>query len=264
LREATRRAEAASRAKSAFLASMSHELRTPLNAIIGFSEVMLDRHFGDINSRQEEYLNDILNSARHLLSLLNDILDISKIEAGKMILNYTCADPMVLIDRTLTMVKERIQRKNISVAVQKGEVPESVRMDDRKMMQVLFNLLANATKFTPEGERIMISLDTVSREKVEEAITEEFREDLEKILSKGQEHYLMIAVSDNGPGISKGALKKIFEPFQQEDFSVARKYGGSGLGLSLSREIVELHNGLLWVESRKGEGSVFRLVIPLG
>ena len=264
LREATRRAEAASSAKSAFLASMSHELRTPLNAIIGFSEVILDRHFGEINSRQEEYLNDILNSARHLLSLLNDILDISKIEAGKMTLNYTYADPLTLIDRTMTMVKERAHRKNISVSVRRGEVPDSVKLDDRKIMQVLFNLLTNATKFTPPGGEIGISIDTVRMDEITEIITDEFREDLEGLQSKGWDHYLMISVSDNGPGVSRDAFKRIFEPFQQEDPSVARRYGGTGLGLSLSKEIVELHNGLIWVESRKGEGSVFRLVIPLG
>ena len=225
--------EAASRHKSEFLASMSHELRTPLNAIIGFSEVLREEMFGPLNERQSDYLNDILTSGRHLLSLINDILDLSKIEAGKMELDLsTFALPPVL-ESGLTMIRERATNHGISLGLDVATDVGEITADERKVKQVVFNLLSNAVKFTPDGGRI----------------------DLTARCSNGD---VEVTVSDNGIGIAPEDQERVFEEFQQSG-----QREGSGLGLALCRSFVELHGGQLRLISALGAGSTFTFTIPL-
>jgi len=239
LEEKSRELEAANRHKSEFLANMSHELRTPLNAVIGFSEVLLERMFGELNEKQEDYLNDILSSGRHLLSLINDILDLSKIEAGRMELEIEEFDVPAALANALTLVKERALRHQIQLA---SEVPDGIppwRGDERKFKQVLLNLLSNAVKFTPERGSVTLSAAV-------EADT------------------LHVSVRDTGVGIEPEDQKKIFEAFRQAKTGQdgLRKSQGTGLGLTLSRKMVELHGGRLWVESQLGSGSTFHVTLP--
>ena len=228
-----RKLEVASRAKSDFLASMSHELRTPLNAIIGFSEVLLEQMFGPLNTKQADYLSDILASGRHLLLLINDTLDLSKIEAGKMELELaTFALPAVLEDG-LTMVRERAARHGIELSVDAGPELDEVEADERKVKQVVFNLLSNAVKFTPDGGRVEVRARRVG-DRAE------------------------VAVADTGVGIDPADQTRIFQEFQQ-----AGQQEGSGLGLALARSLVALHGGSLWVESEPGSGSTFTFTLPV-
>jgi signal transduction histidine kinase/DNA-binding response OmpR family regulator len=225
--------EAASRHKSEFLASMSHELRTPLNAIIGFSEVLREEMFGPLNDRQADYLNDILTSGRHLLSLINDILDLSKIEAGKMELDPTTFSLPAILEGGLTMIRERATGHGIHLALDVAPEVNEITADERKVKQVVFNLLSNAVKFTPDGGRIELSAQ----------------------LRNGE---VEVAVRDTGIGIAPEHLERVFEEFQQ-----AGQREGSGLGLALSRSFVELHGGLLTVDSELGAGSTFTFTLPL-
>ncbi len=225
--------ETASRHKSEFLASMSHELRTPLNAIIGFSEVLRDQMFGPLNDRQADYLSDILSSGRHLLSLINDILDLSKIEAGKMELNVTTFSLPAVLENGLTMVRERATRHGITLGLDvAGDVSE-VEADERKVKQILFNLLSNAVKFTPDGGRV----DLRARQAGEA---------------------VQVAVADTGIGVDPADQVRIFEEFQQSG-----QQEGSGLGLPLSRSFVALHGGSMWMESEPGVGSTFTFTLPI-
>jgi signal transduction histidine kinase len=233
----SRQLEAASRHKSEFLANMSHELRTPLNAIIGFSEVLAEKMFGDINTKQAEYLQDILESGRHLLSLINDILDLSKIEAGHMELEPTDFDLPSAIDNALTLVRERATRRGITVGRTVDEHLGTIRGDERKVKQVLLNLLSNALKFTPEGGRIDVG-GRLDGEMVE------------------------VSVADTGVGIAATDQEAVFEEFRQVG-AAERKAEGTGLGLALSRKFVELHRGKIWVQSEVGRGSTFTFTLPV-
>ncbi len=224
-----RKLEAASRAKSDFLANMSHELRTPLNAIIGFSEVLLEQMFGPLNAKQAEYLGDIVTSGRHLLLLINDTLDLSKIEAGKMELELaTFALPAVLEDG-VTMVRERAARHGIECSVDAGPELDEVEADERKVKQVVFNLLSNAVKFTPDGGRVEVRARRVGDQ-------------------------AEVAVADTGVGIDPADQDRIFQEFQQ-----AGQQEGSGLGLALARSLVALHGGNLWVRERARVGQHLHL-----
>ena len=225
--------EAASRHKSEFLASMSHELRTPLNAIIGFSEVLREEMFGPLNERQADYLNDILTSGRHLLSLINDILDLSKIEAGKMELDLTTFSLPAVLEGGLTMIRERAANHGISLGLDIAPHVGEVTADERKVKQVVFNLLSNAVKFTSDGGRI----------------------DLSARCSNGE---VEVAVRDTGIGIAPEDQEQVFEEFQQ-----AGQREGSGLGLALCRSFVELHGGRIRLESEVGVGSTFAFTLPL-
>jgi signal transduction histidine kinase/HAMP domain-containing protein len=229
--------EAASQHKSEFLANMSHELRTPLNAVIGFSEVLAEGMFGDLNDKQAEYLQDILESGRHLLSLINDILDLSKIEAGRMELERTDFDLPSAIDNALVLMRERAGRKDIAVGRAVDERLGVIRADERKVKQVLLNLLSNALKFTPEGGRIDV------RAGVRDGMAE-------------------LSVTDTGVGIAAEDQPAVFEEFRQVGAS-AKRVEGTGLGLALSRKFVELHGGTIWVASEVGKGSTFTFTIPL-
>ncbi len=261
--EMARQAKAANMAKTTFLANMSHELRTPLNAIIGFSEVLIDGHFGKINRAQEEYLNDILNSARHLLSLIEDILDLSKIEVGKMELHMDYTNLRELIERSLVMIKQKTLKHKIKVTTVIENIPEVILVDEKKIKQVLFNLLTNAAKFTPDGGRIDIHISKVDLKWIEENVPMEFRDEVYSNLDRQTEYYLKFSIKDTGIGIKPDSIKRIFEPFQQEDSSTSRKFGGTGLGLSLSSQIIKMHKGAIWVRSQVGKGSEFVFVIPV-
>jgi GAF domain-containing protein len=232
-----RQLEAASRHKSEFLANMSHELRTPLNAITGFSEVLLERMFGEINPKQTEYLQDILSSGRHLLSLINDILDLSKIEAGRMELTLAQFHLPLALDNAITLVKERAARHGIALDIDIDPGLGEFMGDERKIKQVLLNLLSNAVKFTPEGGRIGVKA----------------------MRSDGT---VEIAVSDTGIGIAPKDQKAIFEEFRQVGSDEARKVEGTGLGLTLTKKFVEMHGGRIWVESEVGKGSTFTFTLP--
>ena len=237
IEEKGRQLETASQHKSEFLANMSHELRTPLNAIIGFSEVLSERMFGEINEKQAEYLGDILESGRHLLSLINDILDLSKIEAGRMELEPTDFDLPSAIENALMLVKERAHRRGIAVVRTIDERLGMIHADERKVKQVLLNLLSNALKFTPEGGQIDV------RARVHEGAVE-------------------ISVTDTGVGIAPADQEAVFEEFRQVGTS-SKKVEGTGLGLAISRKFIELHGGRIWVKSQEGNGSTFAFTVPL-
>jgi signal transduction histidine kinase/CheY-like chemotaxis protein len=228
--------EIASRHKSEFLASMSHELRTPLNAVIGFSEVLLDRLFGEINERQAEYLRDIWNSGRHLLELLNDILDLSKVEAGQMILEPSTFAVDSVLDWAMAMLRERATMHAITITVEVAADVGMAETDERKFKQVVLNLVSNAVKFTPDGGSVAI---TACR--------------------KGTE--LNVTVTDTGIGVPPEDQERIFESFQQGGRGPSKEEG-TGLGLTLSRRIVTLMGGRMWLESTPGVGSTFGFAIP--
>jgi signal transduction histidine kinase len=233
-----RQLDAANRHKSEFLASMSHELRTPLNAIIGFSEVLQERMFGELNAKQAEYVGDIVASGRHLLALINDILDLSKIEAGRMELQLVPFSLPASIEDTLTLVRERAARQGIALELDVHERVDEVVADERKIKQVLLNLLSNAVKFTPAGGRVGV------RAALADGMVE-------------------IAVRDTGIGIAPQDQETIFEEFRQVGADEARKREGTGLGLALARRFVELHGGKIWVESAVGRGSTFTFTLPV-
>ena len=233
----SRQIEVASQHKSEFLANMSHELRTPLNAILGFSEVLAQGMFGGVNEKQAEYLHDILESGRHLLSLINDILDLSKIEAGRMELELSEFDLPQAIQNALTLVRERALRRGIALHYNINDRIGQIRADERKIKQVLLNLLSNAIKFTPEGGQI-------------------------EVRAAPMDGRVEVAVSDTGIGIAPEDLETVFEEFRQVG-TADKKAEGTGLGLALAKKFVELHGGRIWVESAVGRGSTFTFTLPM-
>jgi GAF domain-containing protein len=233
----SRQLQVASQHKSEFLANMSHELRTPLNAIIGFSEVLAQGMFGDINEKQTEYLHDILESGRHLLSLINDILDLSKIEAGRMELELSEFDLPQAIQNALTLVRERALRRGIALHHVIDDRVADIRADERKVKQVLLNLLSNAIKFTPEGGRI-------------------------DVRAAPADGLIEVSVTDSGVGIAPADQEAVFEEFRQVG-TADKKAEGTGLGLALSRKFIQLHGGKIWVQSEVGRGSTFTFTLPV-
>ena len=253
-------AESADRAKSEFLANMSHELRTPLNAILGFSDMMVKGVAGGLTQKQTEYLKDIYESGSHLLSLINDILDLSKVEAGGMELEYKDVSVRELFDRTLMFFKEKMVKHGVRMATEFVDEIETFRVDERRIKQVLLNLLSNAVNFTPDGasvrvaaRRVQSSWSGVRSEKSPPPLAPHRALDLD---------FIEISVEDEGPGIKAGDIPKLFKPFQQLDSSYEKKHQGTGLGLALCKRIVELHGGKIWVESEYGRGSVFKFTVP--
>lgn len=254
LKLAKKAAEIANRTKSDFLASMSHELRTPLNHIIGFTEMIVDKHFGELNPVQEEHLNDVLQSSRHLLYLINDILDISKVEAGKMELNPTNFNLKVILENSLNMIKEKVLKQNIKLLADIQNSPEILRADERKFKQILYNLLSNAVKFTPHAGKIWIKADRISDCEIQTFGFERQKND----------KFVKISVKDTGIGLKQGDLEQIFEPFKQVRNPTKQHYEGTGLGLSLTKKLVEMHKGKIWAESEgEGKGSQFNFIIPI-
>ena len=257
LMQAKEAAEASNRSKSDFLANMSHELRTPLNHIMGFTELVVDKNFGDLNETQVEYLNDVLGSSRHLLSLINDILDLSKVEAGKFVLDPTEVDTETLLTNSLIMFKEKTLKHGIQLSSNGDHVPDTIIADERKLKQILFNLLSNAVKFTPDGGEIRLSarlVDCVVRPGLRWGDPEDLQiveETAEAVDYAGSDHKkgVHFSISDTGIGIKKEDQERIFNAFEQADGSSGRKYQGTGLGLSLTKKFVELHGGKIWVES---------------
>ncbi|HUP35477.1 MAG TPA: GAF domain-containing protein, partial [Candidatus Limnocylindria bacterium] len=237
IEEKGRLLEVANQHKSEFLANMSHELRTPLNAIIGFSEVLLQRMFGELNPKQDEYLQDVLSSGRHLLSLINDILDLSKVEAGRMELELERFDLPQALQDTLVLVRERAARHGIDLHLDADARLGALVADERKIKQVLLNLLSNAVKFTPEGGRV-------------------------EVRAVPTDGAVEISVTDTGIGIAPENQELIFEEFRQVGGDYAHKREGTGLGLTLARKLVELHGGRLWVKSQVGQGSTFTFSVP--
>jgi signal transduction histidine kinase len=229
--------EAASRHKSDFLANMSHELRTPLNAIIGFSQVLRDEMFGEVNEKQAEYLDDIVSSGNHLLALINDILDLSKVEAGQVELQIAPFSLRDALERGVVMVREWATRDGVSVAFVADPDADVVEGDERRIRQVIFNLISNAVKFTPAGGAIEVDSSRVNGE-------------------------VRVAVSDMGPGIAPQDRERIFDEFQQAEAGLDQREG-TGLGLAVSRRLVELHGGRIWVESEPGNGSTFVFTLPV-
>ena len=228
----------ASQHKSEFLASMSHELRTPLNAIIGFSEVLLERMFGELNERQDDYLRDIWSSGKHLLELLNDILDLSKIEAGQMVLSRSKFAVRESLDYCLSMVRERALQQRVLLSLDVDPEIGLLDADRLRFRQVVLNLLSNAVKFTPEGGRVDV-----------------------RAFVRGQD--LVVLVADTGVGVQAEDRERIFDSFQQGTHS-SEQVEGTGLGLTLSKRILELHGGRIWVESEAGKGSTFGIALPAG
>jgi signal transduction histidine kinase/HAMP domain-containing protein len=238
IQDKSRQLEVANKHKSEFLANMSHELRTPLNAIIGFSEVLLERLFGELNEKQDDYLKDIFNSGKHLLTLINDILDLSKIEAGRMELEPSTFDIASALSNAMTLVRERAQRHGIMLGLQVDPKLGDLTADERKFKQIVLNLLSNAVKFTPDNGRIDIT-------------------------ARREENDIAVAVHDTGIGIAPEDQTAVFEEFRQVGRDYTSKHEGTGLGLTLTKKFVELHGGRIWLESEPGKGSTFTFTIPI-
>jgi signal transduction histidine kinase len=239
---ARQQAEEANRSKSDFLANMSHELRTPLTSVIGFSEVLQDGFFGELNEKQRQYVDNILFSGKHLLSLINDILDLSKVEAGKMVLELSTVNLREVIASSLTMLQERALKHNLYLdcdLVAEGEV--KLIADARKLKQILYNLLSNAVKFTPDGGRVQVRTRRVQ---------------------EGGE-FIEVSVEDSGVGIRAEDIPKLFKEFTQLNSPYTKDYQGTGLGLALCKRLVELHGGQVGVESEFARGSRFFFTLPM-
>jgi signal transduction histidine kinase len=238
--------ERASQHKSRFIANMSHELRTPLNSIIGFSDVLLEKTFGELTPNQERYAKNIHSSGRHLLELVNNVLDIAKIEAGKYEMSYETFPVVDMMSEIFTVMKPMADKKTITLKFSIGDDVDAITADMVKLKQVCYNLLSNAIKFTPEGGNVCVSV--------------------ERRTGRGEfEHqkFTTLSVSDTGVGISPDALERIFDEFEQADSAFSKEYGGAGLGLALTRKLAELHGGSITVESKLGEGSTFTVSLPL-
>ena len=238
IQDKSRQLEVANKHKSEFLANMSHELRTPLNAIIGFSEVLGERYFGELNEKQAEYVSDIHGSGKHLLSLINDILDLSKIEAGRMELEISEFDLPAALQNALILVKERAQRHGIKVGFDMDPALGGFHGDERKFKQIMLNLLSNAVKFTPEGGSISIA-------------------------ARKSDGMVEVAVGDTGVGIAPEDQAAVFEEFKQVGRDYTRKAEGTGLGLALTKRFIELHGGTIRLESAPGKGSTFTVTLPI-
>ncbi|MEW6663955.1 MAG: ATP-binding protein [Thermodesulfobacteriota bacterium] len=246
-------AEASSRVKSEFLSIMSHELRTPLNHIIGFTDLVLDQQCGELNQTQKDYLKDVLGSSRHLLDLVNEVLDLSKIEAGRLVLSHSDIDLRALLEHALNVIRETAESQHIGLSLSVEGVPEFIRADQLRLTEILYNLLSNAAKFTPGGGSIRLSARMAAGEPGGASPSVE-----------GSPREVLISVADTGIGIKKQDMERIFEPFSQVDNPLTRKFRGTGLGLSLTRQLVHMHGGRIWVDSPgEGMGSTFHFTLPL-
>jgi PAS domain S-box-containing protein len=255
-------AEEASRMKSEFLANMSHELRTPLNAIIGFSEVLKDGLLGEMTEQQRGFIGDIFNSGKHLLSLINDILDLSKVEAGQMTLDLEPLEVSTLFANSVVIIREKAALRNISLKIEAAEGQGSISADGRKVKQIIYNLLSNAVKFATAGSDVRLRTSRVPRAQVGRLRGDWPGRSFAPPDSEFTE-FLELNVTDSGIGISPAGLELLFTPFKQIDSSLARKFEGTGLGLAMVKQLVELHGGALAVQSATGQGSSFTVWLPI-
>ncbi|MFZ1546607.1 MAG: Tar ligand binding domain-containing protein [Candidatus Nitrotoga sp.] len=254
--------EAASRMKSEFLSTMSHELRTPLNAIIGFSEALKDGLIGDLTDEQRGYIGDILESGQHQLALINEILDLSKMEAGKMTLHPEPIDMALLLSNSLTMIREKAAAQHIHLNLDITDGLSNIQADEHKVKQIVYNLLSNAVKFTPEGGDITLRARRVSRAQVGQLTGRWAGLSLPWSDNKISD-FLEISVTDSGIGIANEDFERLFTPFNQIDSRLAREFEGTGLGLAIVRGLAELHGGTVAVESAEGQGTCFTVWLPL-
>ena len=254
--------EHATRMKSEFLATMSHELRTPLNAIIGFSEALKDGLMGKMDDRQEECVTDIFGSGQHLLSLINDILDLSKVEAGMMALELEPVDLAALLANSLTIVREKAAAQRISLELETDSRLGTPELDMRKTKQIAYNLLSNAVKFSASGGRVVMRANRVPRSGVG-SMAGPWPVHGFPLAESKYEEFLELSVTDSGIGISKVNMGKLFQAFSQIDSSLARKFEGTGLGLAMVKQMAELHGGAVAVASAEGEGTCFAVWLPL-
>ena len=253
--------EDASRMKSEFLANMSHELRTPLNAIIGFSEILRDGLIGDMSEQQRGFIGDIFGSGQHLLSLINDILDLSKVEAGKMLLDLEPVPVSALLRNSLSIVREKAGTRSIRLTMEGPQDLGLIEADGRKVKQIVYNLLSNAVKFTNDGGQVTLRTERVGRARVAR-LSGPWAGRTFPLAENPFEEFLEISVTDGGIGISPEGLAQLFRPFSQIDSGLARKFEGTGLGLAMVKLLADLHGGAVAVESAVGEGSRFTVWLP--
>jgi PAS domain S-box-containing protein len=254
--------EDASRMKSEFLANMSHELRTPLNAIIGFSEILKDGMLGDLTEKQRGFIADIFSSGTHLLSLINDILDLSKVEAGKMLLDLDPVELKPVFANSLSIIREKAASRHVRLTMEGTDTLGTMHLDARKLKQILYNLLSNAVKFTGDGGAVTLRAGRVPAASVGHSSGR--RPGRIFPLSDAEyAEFLEISVEDTGMGMSVAGLERLFKPFSQVDSGLARKFEGTGLGLAMVKLLAELHGGSVAVESAPGEGSRFTVWLPV-
>jgi signal transduction histidine kinase len=267
LRVALIKASESDRLKSEFLANISHELRTPLHAIIGFSDLLNNHYLGELNEKQKDSVKDINTSGKHLLAIINDLLDLSKMEAGKMDLDISEINLKMLLENSLNIFEKLAQGRGNKLLSDIADCPKTIQADERMVRQIIYNLLSNAIKFTPEGGSIKLSAHHLTRAN-NHWLTKKgemlYLPSLYGHELMNHKHLVKVSVADTGIGLKMDDMKLIFKPFIQVDGSKSRRYQGTGLGLSLTKQFVELHKGSIWVDSEgEDKGSTFHFVIPV-